>query len=59
MIVKDEDPQPKGPVVVISDETPDVSTLPKTGESSTLPFYLIGLITIAIGFILKKTRKHN
>ncbi|WP_170220259.1 LPXTG cell wall anchor domain-containing protein [Paenibacillus anaericanus] len=36
-----------------------MSTLPKTGESSTLPFYLIGLITIAIGFILKKTRKHN
>ncbi|MNN84195.1 Gram positive anchor [compost metagenome] len=32
-------------------------TLPKTGESSSLPYYLVGLFTAFIGIVLRKKGK--
>ncbi|WP_188542678.1 LPXTG cell wall anchor domain-containing protein [Paenibacillus segetis] len=34
-----------------------MDSLPKTGESSSLPFYAMGVILVAIGFIFRLTRK--
>ncbi|GGH40803.1 hypothetical protein GCM10008013_50490 [Paenibacillus segetis] len=68
-----EDQTPKGSVVApietdavgsgtnetLPDEEVPLDKLPKTGESSALPFYLIGFIMIAVGYIFKKTGKRN
>ncbi|WP_410770790.1 LPXTG cell wall anchor domain-containing protein [Fontibacillus sp. BL9] len=37
----------------------EVKTLPKTGENSSLPFYIIGSALTALGIIFRKTAKRN
>ncbi|WP_181873254.1 LPXTG cell wall anchor domain-containing protein [Fontibacillus phaseoli] len=37
----------------------EIKTLPKTGENSSLPFYIIGSAITALGIIFRKTAKRN
>ncbi|MGG4555553.1 LPXTG cell wall anchor domain-containing protein [Paenibacillus woosongensis] len=36
-----------------------VSTLPKTGEASSLPYYIAGLGSVIVGFFLRRKSKKS
>ncbi|MDQ0194512.1 LPXTG cell wall anchor domain-containing protein [Paenibacillus wynnii] len=55
----DEDDVPKGTVTDPSDTDPDVQKLPKTGEESSLPLYLMGMGLIVAGYVLNRVFKRG
>ncbi|XEC92887.1 LPXTG cell wall anchor domain-containing protein [Paenibacillus tarimensis] len=42
---------------IVLDETIPLATLPKTGESSPIPFYFAGLLLASLGVILSKRKR--
>ncbi|WP_425453537.1 LPXTG cell wall anchor domain-containing protein [Paenibacillus prosopidis] len=41
------------------EETVPLDTLPKTGQSSSVPYYLIGAFAITTGFISLRKQRHK
>ncbi|WP_052088382.1 LPXTG cell wall anchor domain-containing protein [Paenibacillus wynnii] len=55
----DEDDVPKGTVPDPSNTNPDVQKLPKTGEESSMPLYLMGMGLILAGYVLNRVFKRG
>ncbi|WP_425464170.1 LPXTG cell wall anchor domain-containing protein [Paenibacillus lentus] len=62
-ILPDTEPEDRPPTSnpEITEKVEEVSldTLPKTGESSSLPYYIVGLATAIVGFVLRRTSKKS
>ncbi|MBH5320611.1 LPXTG cell wall anchor domain-containing protein [Paenibacillus sp. GSMTC-2017] len=60
---EEETPKEEEPEVIVDETTeeniPPVDTLPKTGENSPIPYYLLGSFIVASGFITLKKRRRN
>ncbi|MUG46576.1 LPXTG cell wall anchor domain-containing protein [Paenibacillus woosongensis] len=54
---EDQPPSSKPETEKIDDIS--VSTLPKTGEASSLPYYFAGLGSVIVGFFLRRKSKKS
>ncbi|MNJ66433.1 hypothetical protein D3C77_625120 [compost metagenome] len=62
-LLPDTEPEDQPPTSKpeITEKTDEVSlhTLPKTGEASSLPYYITGLATAIIGFVFRRKSKKS
>ncbi|WP_414859291.1 LPXTG cell wall anchor domain-containing protein [Paenibacillus haidiansis] len=65
-VLSNETTEPPGPNVSENTnstqdqvQVTEAKTLPKTGESSSVPFYILGSVITALGIIFRKTAKRN
>ncbi|MFD3261357.1 LPXTG cell wall anchor domain-containing protein [Paenibacillus lentus] len=55
---EDQPPTAKPDVTEKIDQV-SLDTLPKTGESSSLPYYIAGLATAIVGFVFRRKSKKS
>ncbi|MBD2868403.1 SpaA isopeptide-forming pilin-related protein [Paenibacillus arenilitoris] len=54
---EEDDQPPTDTVIEVPEETVPIDTLPKTGDSSPVPYYLIGAFTLSAGLLSLRSRQ--